>query len=299
MLTYNHEHYIAQAIESVLMQERDFPIELVIGEDCSTDRTREICQEYQLKYPDVIRLLKNEINIGMMSNFIQVLKECKGSYIALCEGDDYWTDLQKLKKQVNAMKNNTTLCFHEIYNLNQETGEKSTHCDSLTKDFYDIRDVIKTNFIPTCSVMFRRVENELLDSLLKFKIGDWPLYNILLKNGGKAVFLKDNMAVYRMHRAGVFSHKAFIERLLIIRGVIKELKKTINKFTKEYNCALIQVDYSISIEYLKMNQHESIKKYFLESILIWGGREGLNFQAKIILLFFFPKVFKFFKKNIL
>ena len=88
MITYNHEAYIAQAIEGVLMQQTDFPIELVIGEDCSTDRTRAICLEYQQRHPGIIRLALRERNIGMMPNFVQTLQACEGKYIALCEGDD-------------------------------------------------------------------------------------------------------------------------------------------------------------------------------------------------------------------
>jgi len=100
MITYNHESYIAQAIEGIMMQQTDFPIELVIGEDCSTDRTREICLEYQDKYPEIIRLLLPEKNIGIYKNSKSTFIECKGKYIAICEGDDYWTDPLKLQKQV-------------------------------------------------------------------------------------------------------------------------------------------------------------------------------------------------------
>lgn len=92
MITYNHEPFIREAIEGVLMQQSTFPYELVIGEDYSTDRTRDICIEYQQKHPDKIRLLLNEKNLGVMPNFIQTLNACSSKYIALCEGEDYWTD---------------------------------------------------------------------------------------------------------------------------------------------------------------------------------------------------------------
>ena len=107
-ITYNHEQYIRDAIDGFLMQNTDFPFEICLGEDESNDGTREICQEYADKFPDKIRLFlrsrKDVIYINGQAtgryNFIETLKECKGKYIALCEGDDYWTDPYKLKKQV-------------------------------------------------------------------------------------------------------------------------------------------------------------------------------------------------------
>ncbi|MER3632185.1 MAG: hypothetical protein C4325_08490 [Blastocatellia bacterium] len=106
MITYNHEPYIAQAIEGVLMQETDFPVELVIGEDCSTDNTRKICEDYAKRYPDKIRLHARESNLGMSQNFVKTICECRGEYIAFCEGDDFWTYEQKLAEQVEFLEKN-------------------------------------------------------------------------------------------------------------------------------------------------------------------------------------------------
>src|SRR5688500_16210646 len=87
MITYNHEAYIAEAIEGVLMQQTDFPFELVIGDDCSTDRTRQICLEFETKFPGIVRVLPVTANVGMMPNLVRALLNCRGKYIALCEGD--------------------------------------------------------------------------------------------------------------------------------------------------------------------------------------------------------------------
>jgi glycosyltransferase involved in cell wall biosynthesis len=88
MITYNHENYIREAIEGVLMQKTDFPIELIIGEDCSTDDTREIVVDYANKYPDIIKAQLPEKNRGMQNNFLAILEAAHGKYIALCEGKD-------------------------------------------------------------------------------------------------------------------------------------------------------------------------------------------------------------------
>lgn len=93
MITYNHEPYIRQAIEGVMMQQSDFGFELIIGEDCSQDKTRDICFEYQKKYPDKIRILWWHENVSKLGgNSRRVIARCRGEFIAFCEGDDYWTD---------------------------------------------------------------------------------------------------------------------------------------------------------------------------------------------------------------
>ena len=100
------ENFIKDAIEGILMQKTSFPIELIIGEDCSTDNTRKIVEDYEEKYPNLIFAQYSEKNLGMMNNFFNVLQAAVGKYIALCEGNDYWTDPLKLQKQVYFLEEN-------------------------------------------------------------------------------------------------------------------------------------------------------------------------------------------------
>ena len=111
MITYNHEPYIAQAIEGVLSQETDFPVELIIGEDCSTDRTREIVLEYQRRYPEIIRVLFSEKNVGMHENFRRTPLAARGKYIAFCDGDDWWHRRDKLKIQIPFFRADNSLVY--------------------------------------------------------------------------------------------------------------------------------------------------------------------------------------------
>lgn len=103
-ITYNHEPYLRQALEGFLMQETDFPVEIILAEDCSTDGTRSICEEYAEKYPDTINYIWSGNNVGAVENEARAIRAAKGKYIALCEGDDYWTDPLKLQKQVDFME---------------------------------------------------------------------------------------------------------------------------------------------------------------------------------------------------
>jgi glycosyltransferase involved in cell wall biosynthesis len=104
MVTYNHAGYIRQAIESVLSQKTSFPFELVIGEDCSTDGTREIVLEYQRLFPQQVRVITSEQNVGGIENLRRIERQCRGRYIAYCEGDDYWHLSEKLERQVSFLE---------------------------------------------------------------------------------------------------------------------------------------------------------------------------------------------------
>ena len=106
MTTFNHERYIATAIESVLRQQTDFPIEIVIGEDCSTDRTQNIVLDYQSQYPEAIRIARTETNAGWRANYRRTIAAARGRYIALLDGDDYFTHRKKLQMQVDLLEAN-------------------------------------------------------------------------------------------------------------------------------------------------------------------------------------------------
>jgi len=125
MVTYNHDKYISKAIESVLDQETKFNFELVIGEDSSTDNTRNIIEEYRKKQPNKIRLFSGDKNVGSTQNEITIIKASKGKYLAFCEGDDYWTDSFKLQKQVDFLEANPDygLVHSDVNHFNQKTGE--------------------------------------------------------------------------------------------------------------------------------------------------------------------------------
>lgn len=104
VITYNQQDTIAQTLDSILCQQGDFELEVVIGEDCSTDNTLAICQAYAERYPEKVVLLENTSNLGIMANFARVMKACTGDYVGICAGDDYWCDEQKLQKQLDYFK---------------------------------------------------------------------------------------------------------------------------------------------------------------------------------------------------
>jgi len=219
MITYNHEDYIAQAIEGVLMQRCNFRFELLIGEDCSTDATRLICERYSENAPDIIKLLPSEKNLGMMPNFIRTLQSCTGKYIALCEGDDYWTDALKLQKQVDFLETNSEFyfCFHNDFVFNEITGKNSTRLDQTKIDhIVNIRSAIIQNNCPTASILFRNDSPKISipEWFVETAKGDYGLI-ILLSEKGLGKFIPETMSVYRLHTGGSWtgmnSENHFIE----------------------------------------------------------------------------------------
>ena len=136
-ITYNHEPYIAKCIEGVLMQKVDFPMEFIIADDCSTDGTQSICRSYAERYPELIRIITSGCNVGAVLNEQRAFMVAQGKYIATCEGDDYWTDPDKLQKQVDFLEAHPdfSVCFHRFRRLHLNDGSwESDHCDNLFPD---------------------------------------------------------------------------------------------------------------------------------------------------------------------
>jgi glycosyltransferase involved in cell wall biosynthesis len=212
MVTYNHARYIRQAIESVLAQKATFPYELVIGEDCSQDETRQIVSEYYRGHPDRVRLIISETNVGARKNFNRTFQACRGQYIAILEGDDYWTSVDKLQKQVNFLDSSPaySMVFHNVAvsrEHEQEDENRSLHCADNLKETLTFYDLLRNNYICTLSVMFRRSTFDGIPPVFDLSIiGDWPIH-LLNAEHGNVRYLKEVMGVYRIHSQGLFSQK--------------------------------------------------------------------------------------------
>ena len=232
MITYNHENFIAQGIEGVLMQKTNFSFELVIGEDFSTDSTRSICLKFANEYPDKVRLLQSGENYGMMRNFVRTYNECLGQYIAFCEGDDYWTDPYKLQKQVDFLESNPdyAICYHRVDVLDENgvfTKERINNSEYPIT--YTINDLAKGNIMHTPSVVFRnKLFNKLPDWFTESTVGDYVLH-MLNASKGKIYYMPNIMAVYRVHSNSAWSSKKeknmLAEWLKMLGFLLEEFKQ--------------------------------------------------------------------------
>ncbi len=201
LITYNHEKYIRQAIEGVVCQKVDFEWELIIADDFSTDSTRTILKEYQEKYPNQIRLILQEKNVGPAQNWLDLMNAPKSKYIAYFEGDDYWIDDNKLQKQVDFLEQNPsfTLCHSNVKVINLEGEVNDNHQLknwNSKNSILDYRFAIFTPIAFSCTSVFRNVVsfNKLSK---KVKAGDWMLW-ILLTLKGNAKYFDEKFSIYRV-----------------------------------------------------------------------------------------------------
>jgi len=233
--TYQHAPFIKKCIEGVLMQKTDFPIEFIIGEDYSKDGTREIVFEYAKKYPDIIRVFTADYNVGSKANGRRCIKAARGKYMALCEGDDYWTDPLKLQKQVAFIQknNNCSLVFHParcIYN----NEIIRIHGPNIKKkySYFSVNDIIKEpdTLIPTNSMLFRtKYYNSYPKWTTNCPVGDLPL-TLILAHYGQVGFINENMSNYRVMTEGSWSNT-----MLESRKKRKIHDQKIKKMWKEFD----------------------------------------------------------------
>lgn len=214
---YNHKKYIKQCLDSLVMQKADFNFEIIIYDDCSTDGTREIIQEYADKYPNLIRTILPKCNIAQTEGFCKVnqmiFEKIKGKYHATCDGDDYWIDENKLQKQVDFLETHPdySICFHPVKvvydGFDFEKADEIYPTQEIIESGTTFELLLKTNFMCTnsiiCRSIFRNTKYE--DCVPKDALpGDW-FVSLLHAKEGKIKMLPEIMAVYRRHPQGIWS----------------------------------------------------------------------------------------------
>ncbi|NRF37246.1 glycosyltransferase [Pedobacter foliorum] len=212
-ITYNHEKYIAQALEGFLMQETNFKYEILIGEDKSTDGTKAVVEAYRKQYPEMIKLITHDTNIGAIRNQIGVLTQAKGKYVAMCDGDDFWTDASKLQKQVDFLEANDdyVICCHHSEVIDDQ--DKIVYVkDSPVALEFDYKDVLlgKREETRICSLMMRNIKEVTEVTAQSWYLDTYGTDTLLklyaVANTGKKIYvLPDVMACYRYHNGGIWS----------------------------------------------------------------------------------------------
>jgi glycosyltransferase involved in cell wall biosynthesis len=239
LITYNQEQFIAQAIESALAQKVNFDYEIVIGEDCSTDGTRAIVADFARRHPGRIRPILRDQNVGGLRNIESTLDACRGQYVAILEGDDYWTCEDKLQKQVDFLDAHPdcAICCHCVLFLDEPSAEKPDPRSGVhprrPPGTYTLEDLLRDNFVVTCSTVLRReLMVPLPAAFAALRLGDWPR-NALVARHGNIQLMDESMATYRLHPTSVWSSlplsRQFHEVILMLELLEKELG---NRYTK-------------------------------------------------------------------
>ena len=217
VVTYNHAAFIETAVRSVLRQETNFDFEIIVSEDCSTDGTRDIVRRLAGEHGDLLRLLLSERNRNDNSVVRRGLEAARGRYVALLDGDDFWTSTHKLQRQVEFLDSHPACssCFHNV-NVIYEEGDTPAHLfhqderlpahtQPKPKPRSSVADIVLYDFVPTCSVLFRaEIGRGLPPWYDGLPSGDWPLH-VLSAERGKLAYIDDVMATYRVHRGGLWS----------------------------------------------------------------------------------------------
>lgn len=227
-LAYNHGKFIRETLEGFAMQKTNFRFEAIVHDDASTDNTAEIIREYAEKYPDIIKpIYEKENQYSKKDGSLErIMNEaCKGKYIAICEGDDYWTDPYKLQKQVDFLETHSdyVICSHNFrcYIQESDSFESWLTCGDTVYDWNAF--ISRENWLTQPLTCLYRSSAFNLDEYLQYKNSkDVTLFYYLLKKG-KGMYFKDYMGVYRIHNGGVWSGASGTEQLyaelLTLKGI--------------------------------------------------------------------------------
>ena len=294
LVCYNHREYLKESLQYILESKTNFKFEILITDDCSNDNSIEILKLFQLQYPSLIKLLLSNENLSKYGspgslNTQKAYIESKGKYIALLEGDDYWTDPYKLQKQVDYLEANPSYayCFHPVKMLYQKTGELcSTDYGAPRKDSeYNLNDLLENcNFVPTASLLFRtNLIQNLPKSFVHYPFGDWPLQMIALLKHGSEKFgcIQEEMAVYRVHEKGNRSGLNFInaqKRVIKCYLLVGRFLKLFHRHSWRKGFARWHME--IAIEMKKKNKVFPYFYYTFVAFLIapWDYKEKVSYE---------------------
>ena len=264
-VTYNHENFIRKALDSILMQKVNFKYEIVVGEDCSTDRTREILLDYYNKFPDIFNLVLQKNNVGPIENEYELLQKSKGKYIALLEGDDYWTDEYKLQNQVDILEADSDygLVYCDIQVVDEHNNELPDYIQNKYKANENFEGNIfftllrNGNFIYNSTTLFR--SDIILESMKSEKfdyVQDMYLW-LVISSTAKIKFISSSLGTYRRHQTNITSDP---NRIIGKKAWEYSIIKGINYAMKKNNLIIDKNNY---IYIIKLLLNEFIKSKYI------------------------------------
>jgi glycosyltransferase involved in cell wall biosynthesis len=295
VMTYNHERFIRQAIDSAVVQDLEDEFEIVISEDCSTDGTREIVQEYARRDPDRIKVILSERNLHSNIVVARGIEAATGEYIALLDGDDYWLSRQKLRKQVAFLDEHPecSTCFHQAIVHHEDEDRPDWYWTPRNQPgFSTLRDIWMGNFIATGSVMFRQgAIAKIPEWYLTFPVTDWPLH-ILNAEKGLIGYIDEVLGVYRYHSRGAYSGLSEARK----NDEIYHLYKLFNmhfgqRYDREIRAAIFQYFIDWADEYASRGDTEKARLCLARSLhgrpanRLNAGKRLLRVAAKLYLPF--------------
>jgi len=310
-LTYNHFEYIERALKSILAQKTNFRFELIVHDDASTDGTTEIVGKYAEAYHGIIKPVLQHQNLlstgtGIYNIYTDIVfPKAKGKYIAICEGDDFWTDNNKLQQQVDFLEchPDCSLCFHKVGILkNGETNNdiyEAYHKNILCgrRDFEFI-DLLKDNIIPNCSVVYRNIIDKFPKIFSNLIFPDWPLH-LLYAEKGKLGYINKFMAVHHEHEKGMWNGSSEVQRTKSIIGFYIDLLnylgetyhpvifESLDRYTQRFQPSDFGKDFEVAYAFGAIQKQKEINQLQrdLDTIFRSGSWKLANRLSRLIKYF--------------
>lgn len=297
VLAYNHGQFVEQAINSVLMQKKDFEYEIVIGEDCSTDNTRAIVESFQKQYPNHIRLLLTETNLGMHSNLDRSLRACRGEYVAMLEADDFWLDSLKLQTQVAFMDAHPgcAYCFTGFTRVFENEQKSIYETPPGEHQNYTLEDLlVYGGFSRTCTIVFRRsLMAEEPDWIKPLGMADYPMW-IFLATQGSIGYIAGNMAVYRVHLGGIWGGEQDLKRRIIMIETLDAIDRYLrHNYSSILRRQITSRAYALSLLFVEQKNLREAKRFlkiYLKRYRLGKGSSSFLSLVKIVSRIYFPRV---------
>lgn len=318
MITYNHAPFIARAIEGVLQQKTNFPFELIIGEDCSTDGSREIVFEYQKKHPDIIRVITSDKNVGAIKNGTRTMKAGRGKYIAFCEGDDYWQSPHKLQKQVDYLEDHPECgLVYSSYDVYHVGSQKKIHDyikyrnwqmpdNPSIFDFLCNKNEIGYGIL-TCTVMLRRTLYEQIvesDPYLHqndfFLMGDTQLW-AEISTLSNLHYIQESLATYNITNESATRSKDVKKRLRFERSQAELMMYLCDKYGAAVNRSIFEDSWCMSTLRLAFHSRsaelaeevrQKKKTFTFKEWLLFYGAKNIMFYHPFHLAALFLNLFR-------
>jgi glycosyltransferase involved in cell wall biosynthesis len=263
VFTYNYEKFLAQAIDSILSQKTSFDFEILICDDCSTDNTLTIANNYLKDHPNKIKVLSNSINQGGTKNWIRAIRACSGKYIALIDGDDYFSSPNKLQKQFDILESNEhyVLCFHSVDEKYDDAPELNKHVE-FQKEIYTLADFMENGwFVRTSSTFFKNgvIPKEIPEWVHEYPYRFDTILHVLLCLHGDAYNIKENLSVWRKHKKGM--------SFWLMRDFVKNAKQKIS-LSMQLN-AYTNNQYNKQSKRFQNNEKTILLFYLLRHFKMW------------------------------
>ena len=282
-VTYKHEKFIEKALNGFVSQITSFPFEAIVAEDCSPDGSRKIIKKFEKKFPNIIKPIYRNKNIGMMANYIDALKKIKGKYVAICDGDDYWIDVNKLQKQVDFLERNKdySMCCHPVKIVYLDRSKSDTivkplehaSCEAKKNGYLTFNDFFPNVNISSSSVMYRWSLKKIPKWLIKCSGGDLFLH-LYHSDKGKVGVLEDTMSIYQRHSGGIWwGHETINHQLKYYKSYLFLLRNINKELNYRHSKVIIKM-----IKAIKKNHINIIK----DNSKIWKILRKIKHRFKIV-----------------